>query len=212
VANEVERTFVLNGKSVTSQVDGKKSLLRHLRDDLGMVGTKDGCSTGDCGSCVVLVNGKPVDSCVYLMERANGVSIETIEGLARPDGTLHPIQASFLDRGAVQCGFCTPGMIMASKAILDQNASPTTDEIREGLKKNICRCTGYVQIFEAIEQAGQWLQNPRAAARWKPTAGGLGSSAVLVDGMQSVRGALPYADDLTRPNMLEGAVVWSEHP
>jgi CO/xanthine dehydrogenase Mo-binding subunit/aerobic-type carbon monoxide dehydrogenase small subunit (CoxS/CutS family) len=209
---EIERTFTLNGKTVTSRVDGKQSLLRHLRDDLGMVGTKDGCSTGDCGSCVVLVDGRPVDACVFPMGRADGVSIETIEGLAGPDGNLHPIQAAFLDRGAVQCGFCTPGMIMASKAILARNTSPTVDEIREGLKKNICRCTGYVQIFEAVQQAGQWLQSPRSAARWKPAAGGLGTPAVLVDGTKSVRGALPFADDLTRPNMLHGAVVWSDKP
>src|SRR5690349_9081379 len=108
MADDVERTFVLNGKTVTTRVAGKKSLLRYLRDDLGLLGTKDGCSTGDCGSCVVLVNGGPVDSCVMQIERLNGASVETIEGLAGPDGALHPIQAAFLDRGAVQCGFCTP--------------------------------------------------------------------------------------------------------
>ena len=208
----VERTFTLNGRTVTSRVDGKRSLLRHLRDDLGMVGTKDGCSSGDCGSCVVLVDGKPVDSCVYLMRRADGVSIETIEGLASPEGKLHPIQAAFLEKGGTQCGFCTPGMIMASKALLEKNPNPTEEEIREGLKDNICRCTGYLQIFEAVQQAGEWLQNPRAAARWKPTTGALGTSAVLIDGAQSVQGSLHYADDLSRPNMLYGAIHWAAHP
>src|SRR5450759_2264346 len=111
-----ELAFTLNGQPVSAKVDGRRSLLRFLRDDLGLMGTKDGCSTGHCGSCVVLVDGKPVDSCTYLMRRIGGTTVETIDGLARPDGRLHPIQAAFLDRGAVQCGFCTPGMIMASKA------------------------------------------------------------------------------------------------
>jgi len=105
----VEVEFTLNGDKIADKVDGKKSLLRYLRDDCGLMGTKDGCSSGDCGSCVVLVDGKPVDSCVYLMRRAKDVEIETIDGLAEPDGSLHPIQAAFLDRGAVQCGFCIPG-------------------------------------------------------------------------------------------------------
>jgi CO/xanthine dehydrogenase Mo-binding subunit/aerobic-type carbon monoxide dehydrogenase small subunit (CoxS/CutS family) len=176
------------------------------------MGTKDGCSSGDCGTCVVLVDGKPVDSCVYLMRRAAGVSIETIEGLSEPGGRLHPIQAAFLEKGGTQCGFCTPGMIMAAKALLEKNPSPTEQQIREGLEDNICRCTGYLQIFEAVQQAGDWLQDPRAGARWKPTYGALGTSAVLVDGIDSVQGRLPYVDDLTRPNLLYGAIRWSDHP
>jgi CO/xanthine dehydrogenase Mo-binding subunit/aerobic-type carbon monoxide dehydrogenase small subunit (CoxS/CutS family) len=205
-------TFSLNGETVHETIDGRRSLLRYLREDRGMVGTKDGCTSGDCGSCVVLVDGKPVDSCVYLMRRANGVSIETIEGLAATDGTLHPIQAAFLEKGAVQCGFCIPGMIMASKALLDANPSPTRDEIREGLRNNICRCTGFQPIFDAVEQAAAWLTDPAAAADWSPTFGPLGAPAVLVDGSRSVQGQLPYADDLKRPGMLQGQVVWSEHP
>ena len=205
-----EFTFTLNGEPVTARVDGRTTLLRYLRDDLGLVGTKDGCSSGDCGSCVVLVDGKPVDACVYLMRRSGGVSIETIEGLAK-NGTLHPIQAAFLDRGAVQCGFCIPGMIMASKALLERNASPSRDEIRAGLKDNICRCTGFEPIFEAVEQASAWLAAPAEAAAWKPTVGPLGSPAVLVDGARSVQGQLPYADDVALPGMLHGAIVWSEH-
>jgi len=103
-------------------------------------------------------------------------------------------------------------MIMASKALLATHPNPTEEEIREGLKDNICRCTGYVQIFEAVQQAGEWLQNPRAAARWKPTIGALGTPAVLVDGALSVQGRLPYADDIYKPNMLFGAIRWSDHP
>ncbi|MDO8485550.1 MAG: molybdopterin-dependent oxidoreductase [Candidatus Limnocylindrales bacterium] len=208
--NLQELTFTLNGETVTARVEGRTSLLRYLRDDLGMIGTKDGCSSGDCGSCVVLVDGKPVDSCVYLMRRASGVRVETIEGLAR-DGTLHPIQAAFLDRGAVQCGFCIPGMIMASKALLERNPSPTPEEIRAGLKDNICRCTGFEPIFEAVQQASEWLAEPALAAAWKPTYGPIGTSSVLVDGTKSVRGQLLYADDMVLPGMLYGQVVWSEH-
>jgi CO/xanthine dehydrogenase Mo-binding subunit/aerobic-type carbon monoxide dehydrogenase small subunit (CoxS/CutS family) len=204
-------TFSLNGETRSHTVEGRQTLLRYLRDDLGLIGTKDGCSSGDCGSCVVLVDGKPVDSCVYLMRRANGVSIETIEGLPSADGTLHPIQAAFLDRGAVQCGFCIPGMIMASKALLDANPRPSRTEIRAGLEDNICRCTGFEPIFEAVEKASDWLTDQAAAAAWRPTFGGLGSSSVLVDGMKSVQGQLPYADDMTISGMLHGQVVWSEH-
>jgi CO/xanthine dehydrogenase Mo-binding subunit/aerobic-type carbon monoxide dehydrogenase small subunit (CoxS/CutS family) len=205
------RTFTLNGQPIEARVDGKKSLLRYLRDDLGMMGTKDGCSSGDCGSCVVLVDGKPVDACVYLMRRANGVSIETIEGLSEPEGRLHPIQAAYLANGGTQCGFCTPGFIMATKALLEKNPNPTEQEIREGLKDNICRCTGYLQIFEAVQQAGEWIQDPAAYESWKPKFGGLGAPAVLIDGHRSVRGRLTYADDMVMPGMLYGSVVWAEH-
>ncbi len=124
VESIVEVEFELNGENVSAQVDGKRSLMRYLRDDLGLMGTKDGCSSGDCGSCVVLVDGKPQDACVFLMRRAGGTKIETIDGLAQADGTLHPIQAAFLDRGAVQCGFCIPGMIMSTKALLDEDPKP----------------------------------------------------------------------------------------
>jgi CO/xanthine dehydrogenase Mo-binding subunit/aerobic-type carbon monoxide dehydrogenase small subunit (CoxS/CutS family) len=205
-------TFTLNGDTIAAQVDGRKSLLRYLRDDLGLMGTKDGCSSGDCGSCVVLVDDKPVDACVYLMRRANGVSIETIDGLARPDGTLHPIQAAFLDRGAVQCGFCIPGMIMATKALLAKTPHPTEHEIRAGLKDNICRCTGFMPIFDAVAKAAEWLEDEDGYEEWQPKYGPMGTSCVLLDGAQSVQGTLPYADDLTMEGMLEGKVVWSEHP
>jgi carbon-monoxide dehydrogenase small subunit len=147
----VEVSFTLNGDAIADRVDGKKSLLRYLRDDCGLMGTKDGCSSGDCGSCVVHVDGKPVDSCVYLMRRAKGVNIETIDGLAEPDGTLHPIQAAFLDRGAVQCGFCIPGQVVAAEYLLRTNPSPDEAEIREGLSGNLCRCAGYQRIVRAVQ-------------------------------------------------------------
>jgi len=208
----VEVEFTLNGDKIADKVDGKKSLLRYLRDDCGLMGTKDGCSSGDCGSCVVLVDGKPVDSCVYLMRRAKDVEIETIDGLAEPDGSLHPIQAAFLDRGAVQCGFCIPGMIMATKALLANNPNPNEDEIREGLKDNICRCTGFMPIFDAVKKAAEWLQDEDSYENWAPKYGPMGTSSVLIDGHQSVQGKLGYADDLTMEGMLHGKVVWAEHP
>jgi CO/xanthine dehydrogenase Mo-binding subunit/aerobic-type carbon monoxide dehydrogenase small subunit (CoxS/CutS family) len=211
-AGLVELEFVLNGETVSATVDGKKSLLRYLRDDLGLMGTKDGCASGDCGSCVVLVDGKAVDACIYLMRRANGVTIETIDGLARPDGSLHPIQAAFLHKGAVQCGFCIPGMIMATKGLLERTPAPSEQEVRTALEDNICRCTGFQPIFEAVEQAAEWLRDENAYEEWEPTAGPMGSSAVLVDGFQSVQGKLPYADDLVVEGMLHGKVHWSEHP
>lgn len=208
----VEVEFTLNGDTLATRVDGKKSLLRYLRDDLELMGTKDGCSSGDCGSCVVLVDGKPVDACVYLMRRANQVTIETIDGLAQPDGRLHPIQAAFLDRGAVQCGFCIPGMIMATKALLAKTPKPSEDEIRKGLKDNICRCTGFTPIFDAVQKAAEWLEDEDRYDNWEPKYGPMGTSAVLLDGVDSVRGKLPYADDLTLEGMLVGKVIWSEHP
>ena len=206
-----ELAFTLNGESLSVRVDGRRTLLRFLRDDLGLMGTKDGCTSGDCGSCVVQVDGRPLDACTFLMRRAQGTSIETIDALARQDGTLHPIQAAFLDKGAVQCGFCIPGMIMASKALLETTPCPTLPQIREGLKNNICRCTGFEPIFDAVQQAAEWLDNPATYEDWQPTYGPLGTPAVLVDGFQSVQGRLPYADDRVLPGMLHGAVVWSEH-
>lgn len=206
-----ELKFTVNGATMSGPVDGQKTLLRYLRDDLGLMGTKDGCTSGDCGSCVVQVDGKTVDSCVYLMKRAGGVEIETIDGLARQDGTLHPIQAAFLEKGAVQCGFCIPGMIMASKALLETTPCPTVPQIREGLKNNICRCTGFEPIFDAVQQAAEWMDNPASFEGWQPTYGPIGTSAVLVDGTKSVQGQLLYADDIVLPGMLEGKVVWSEH-
>jgi CO/xanthine dehydrogenase Mo-binding subunit/aerobic-type carbon monoxide dehydrogenase small subunit (CoxS/CutS family) len=207
-----ELTFTVNGETIKDRIDGRTTLLRYLRDDLGLMGTKDGCASGDCGSCVVLVDGKPRDACLYLMRRANGVSVETIEGLTTNGGALHPIQAAFLEAGAVQCGFCIPGMIMATKALLDTTPSPTLEETRSGLKDNICRCTGYVQIFEAVQQAADWLANPEVYTKWEPTYGPMGTPSVLVDGIKSVRGQLEYADDLVVPGMLHGQIVWSEHP
>ncbi|MDE7055523.1 MAG: (2Fe-2S)-binding protein, partial [Oscillospiraceae bacterium] len=134
----------VNGKTVTAQRP-EQTLLSFLRDGLGLVGAKDGCSRGQCGACTVIVNGQSVRSCLKKMKDLDGAEVETIEGLEK-DGVLHPLQQAFLKLSAYQCGFCTPGMIMRAKWLLDNNPAPTVEEVRQGLKPNICRCTGYKQI------------------------------------------------------------------
>jgi carbon-monoxide dehydrogenase small subunit len=155
-----EMTFNVNGEQYTVPVDIRRTLLEVLRETLGLTGTKEMCNKGDCGGCTVIMDGKPVLSCLTLAIEAQGKKILTIEGLA--DGyRLHPIQQAFVDAGAIQCGYCTPGFIMSAKALLDRNARPTEDEIKEGIANNICRCTGYVQIVEAIQAASKALGGKR---------------------------------------------------
>jgi len=135
-------------------VDSRRTLLHVLREDLGLTGTKEGCGEGECGACAVILDGKLVNSCLVLALEADGGAVTTIEGLAR-GAELHPIQKAFIERGAIQCGFCTPGMILAAKALLDENPNPSEAEIREGIAGHICRCTGYSKIVEAIQAAAQ---------------------------------------------------------
>jgi carbon-monoxide dehydrogenase small subunit len=144
-----EIEIIVNGESYRIPVEPRKTLLELLREDIGLTGTKEGCSIGVCGACTVLLDGMAVKSCLILAVKANGKKVTTIEGLA--DGQkLHKIQESFIKRDALQCGFCTPGMIIASKALLDENPHPTEEEIKMGLVGNICRCTGYKNIIEAV--------------------------------------------------------------
>ncbi len=145
--------LVVNGQPRTATVSGATTLLELLRDQLGLTGTKDGCSEGDCGACTVIVDGQAVKSCLVLAVQAEGSVVTTVEGLAGPDGSPHPLQEAFVETGAVQCGFCTPGMLMAAKALLDANPQPTEDDIRVALSGNLCRCTGYAKIVDAVEQA-----------------------------------------------------------
>lgn len=145
--------FTVNGESCEILLEPNELLLDVLRNHLDLTGTKEGCGTGDCGACTVIVDGKPVKSCLMLAIEANGKEILTIEGLAK-DGVLDEIQESFIKEGAVQCGFCTPGMILSAKALLDENPHPTEEEIKMGIAGNICRCTGYVKIIKAIQAAG----------------------------------------------------------
>jgi carbon-monoxide dehydrogenase small subunit len=143
----------INGDIYDLIVDTRMTLLEAIREKIGLTGTKDGCGIGECGTCTVLLDGKPIYSCLMLAVEADGKEILTIEGLATPEG-LHPIQKAFIEHGAVQCGFCTPGMILSAKALLDENPNPTKEEIKEAISGNLCRCTGYQKIIEAIEEAG----------------------------------------------------------
>ena len=142
-------TMTVNGNEIDVAVTPNTTLLEVLRDDLGFTGVKEGCSEGVCGACTVLMDGAPIRSCLTLALEAEGASITTIEGLAS-GGQLHPIQQAFIDQGAVQCGFCTPGMILSSKALLDRSPHPTDEEIKTALTGNFCRCTGYKKILDAV--------------------------------------------------------------
>jgi carbon-monoxide dehydrogenase small subunit len=145
--------FQLNGYDVETEVASHKMLLQVLRDEFHLTGTKEGCGEGECGACTVLVDGVSVDSCIYPAFEVDGRSVTTIEGLIGEGNRLHPIQKAFVENGGVQCGFCTPGMIMSAKALLDESPNPTDDEIKRGISGNLCRCTGYVQILESIRKA-----------------------------------------------------------
>lgn len=146
--------FVLNGERIEIETDPSRTLLDVLRNDFGLTGTKSGCGEGDCGVCTVLLDGKAVNSCLTLIGKVEGREVTTIEGLAK-NGKLHPLQEAFVEYGAIQCGFCSPGMILSAKALLDENPSPSEDEIREAIAGNLCRCTGYTKIVEAIEAAAR---------------------------------------------------------
>lgn len=146
--------FILNGKPVETEAADNARLLDVLRDTLGLTGTKEGCGVGECGACTVIVDGDAVDSCLYPALRANGKSVTTIEGLAH-DGRLDRLQQAVLDHHALQCGFCTPGFIMSAKALLDKNPHPTREEVKVAIAGNLCRCTGYEQLIEAVLDAAE---------------------------------------------------------
>ena len=141
--------LIVNGEEYDLQVEANRLLLQALRDDLGLTGTKEGCSIGVCGACSVIIDGRVVSSCLTLAVACQGKHIETIEGLAK-DGKLHPLQQAFIEYGGFQCGICTPGQIMAAKALLDENPKPTEDEVKEWMSGNLCRCTGYYKILEPV--------------------------------------------------------------
>jgi len=150
-------TTTVNGEQVEYLCDTSQSLLSVLRDELGLTGTKEGCSTGDCGACSVLANGRLICSCLMLGVEAEGQQIETIEGVASSEG-LHPLQQKFLEHAALQCGICTPGIIVAAKALLEKNPDPTEEEVRFWLAGNLCRCTGYDKIIRAVLDAAEEMQ------------------------------------------------------
>ncbi len=156
-------TPIINGDAVELQVMPYRTLLDALRFEAGLTGTKKGCDVGDCGACTVIVDGAPLNACLMLAVEADGCAIETVEGLRSASGPLHVLQEKFLQHGAAQCGFCTPGILMMAKALLEENGNPSDDDIRFALTGNICRCTGYTKIIEAVAAAAQQLRNAGAA-------------------------------------------------
>ncbi len=147
-------SFTLNGELTEAMVEDNVTLLDFIRDTLDLTGTKKGCEEGECGACTVMLDGKPVNSCLVLAREINGRELLTIEGLAE-NGKLNPLQRAFIDKWALQCGYCTPGMIMSAKALLDINPNPTEYEIRDAIAGNLCRCTGYEKIVEAVQVAAK---------------------------------------------------------
>ena len=151
--------LIVNGDAVTRAVPAERTLLEFLRYDLGLTGSKQGCDKGDCGACTVLVDGRTVLACLTLALSVDGARVHTVESLANGT-TLHPLQDAFVRHGAAQCGFCTPGMLMSAKALLEANGSPTRDEIKQALSGNLCRCTGYTKILDAVEDAAGHRERP----------------------------------------------------
>jgi aerobic-type carbon monoxide dehydrogenase small subunit (CoxS/CutS family) len=165
IKQKVHITFGLNGEQAEVAFAPHKTLLEVLREDLALTGTKHGCELGECGTCTVLVDGKSILSCLMLGLDAEGREVTTVEGMAE-NGRLHPLQDTFADTGAAQCGYCSPGFLLAAKELIDKNGNPSRDEIKEALSGNLCRCTGYIKIYEAVELAaarmrGEPMELPR---------------------------------------------------
>ena len=202
-------TLTVNGLPRQVMATSKTFLMDVLRDQLRLTGVKDGCGTGHCGSCMVIQNGEAVRSCLVPMKRAEGANITTIEGLAGPDGQLHPVQQAYIDQGATQCGFCTPGFIMATVALLEKNPTPTLEEIYDGHQWNICRCTGHNSIIRAIQQAmGQEVPpTPAVKAPLKT----ISRPLPRPDAVDKVTGKGIYADDLYVEGMFHARALRSEY-
>ncbi|MBY6118112.1 (2Fe-2S)-binding protein [Mameliella alba] len=154
--------LTINGDPHSLAVEGHRSLLDTLREEAGLTGTKKGCDVGDCGACTVIVDGEPVNACLMLAVEAQGRNVETVEGMQQSIDILHPLQDAFMRHGASQCGFCTPGILMMARKLIEENPDPSDDEIRFGLSGNICRCTGYTKIFDAVRSAAAEIRAVRA--------------------------------------------------
>lgn len=196
-------TFMLNGEEKTVAGEPDAMLAYLLRDELGLTGTKVGCDEGDCGACIVLVDGQPVVSCLFPVVKVQGRRVQTIEGIARGE-QLHPVQEAFLYHDAIQCGFCTPGLVLAAVSLLEEIPNPTLEEVKEALGNNFCRCTGYAKVFDAIQDAAAVIQGkkPGVTRRALPRK----------DAFDRVTGREVYAGDMALEGMLFGKVVWSEYP
>ena len=199
--------FNVNDLSESIEITPRTRLLDVLRVDLGLTGTKEGCGTGDCGSCTVLLDGKAVNSCMVLALQAEGRNVTSIEGLGKP-GDLHPIQQAMVQSGGIQCGFCTPGMVLSLKALLDQNPRPDEEEIRVAISSNLCRCTGYTKILDAAKTV---IDGVAPSAATIGADGAVGSRMVRVDAEEKVTGGAIYAEDIRLPRMIHGALVRSPH-
>ncbi|NLW35799.1 MAG: molybdopterin-dependent oxidoreductase, partial [Syntrophorhabdus aromaticivorans] len=205
-----EITLVVNGVPKRIVVDPKKSLLKVIRDDLHLTGTKEGCSAGHCGTCAVLVDGEVTMSCRYPVEKAKDKKIVTIEGIGTFENP-HPIQVAFAANGAVQCGFCTPGMVIRAKALLDKNPKPARDEIVKAVQPHLCRCTGYVKVFEAIETAGAFLRKEIDSLEPKQGEKIVGEEVPRRDALAKATGTTLFADDIPIDNCTYMKVVRSPH-
>lgn len=204
--------FDINGKPEGGAYPKDLSLLDYLRETLHLTGTKNGCNKGHCGTCTVLVDGKAVKSCLTKVSQLNGKSVLTIEGLKGEEGGLHPIQEAFFETGAIQCGFCTPGIILGTKALLDDTPHPKEEDIIKALSSNLCRCTGYVKIKQAVREAAELLAEGAKKEKAPPEEGGIGKRVLDIDGRDKATGTLKYADDYFPDGLLHGAVCWSTYP
>jgi aldehyde oxidoreductase len=207
---EKKLNLTVNGEAMVVEAPPHMTLLDFLRNRLGLTGAKNGCSEGTCGACTVLVDGRPVRSCRKKMEGLDGSSVTTVEGLSS-DGTPHPLQEAFARQGAPQCGFCTPGMILTAKALLDENPNPTRDEMKRALNPVLCRCGSYPAIFRAIEETARAMAGEKMTAR-PPAAEIVGASVQKKDALDKALGALLYGDDMKPHGVLHGKVLWSAHP
>ncbi|MFT5133516.1 MAG: aldehyde oxidoreductase [Gammaproteobacteria bacterium] len=205
--NKKTLNFTLNDQLESIEVTPRTRLLDALRVNLDLTGTKEGCGTGDCGSCTVLLDGSPVNSCMVLALQVEGREVTSIEGLGKP-GDLHPIQQAMIDSGGIQCGFCTPGMVLSLKGLLDQNPHPDEDEVRVAISSNLCRCTGYTKILDAAKMLSEGvdLPNSTTADDWA-----IGSRMVRSDAVEKVTGGAVYAEDIRLPRMIHGVLVRSPH-